>query len=600
MQFPEDDLHGSCHSLYEQQLQTPILRHPSISQDQQAVVRLQQTSKQLQVAMAWLLRGQLPVALHTSQLQQVKLLAQWLRKHAGLVKSLDVCYMGPGSDYETHPNPAAAVARVLESAMAAAATAAAPGSLQLQSLSIDVAVEPTLLQHLPAARLTQLDITTSLCREADVAAISRLTSLQELRLTSIGLVLERLDMMQQLAAGLQQLTQLYIGPLQPGQLQHLPPKLQQLHAVVSIEWRNTAQIAALCRQELTALHSLYIQAPSSDASWQEDTVLAPLSVLQQLTRLKLDVVRRAQLQQLQLPQLQILEVWCSHTEESQLLRTGHLTALQKLSLQSYSRASRQEDQLPPNLQELRYKLITQQGDAEQGGRLLPLLGLSRLKKLQLEFGGAPTVTAEELKQLSRLSCLQELGLSYWGCTMADAAATTAALQALPLKSLQLVSDEVPGLVLGQLGQLQSLTRLEVQAARYAPSGINATPDMLAGVLQQLTSLRCLTVEGYDSMAADGSGLVYARDSLVEGVWQSVDGVRALLHAVGGLSRLEQVNVVLPVSLQESVVQQLEVLLLQQLLLPGKLARGCQVQTDRVAIKLRSVSGRQPFWGDIAW
>jgi hypothetical protein len=363
MQPSEGHSTASCCKLYEQQLQTPILRHPSICNDRQVVALLQQTSKQLQAAVASLLRGQLTVVMHITQLQQVKLLAVWLRRHAALAKSLEVCYMGPVSECKQHIEDAEA-ANALESAIAAAATAAAPGSLQLQSLTVSVPITQNLLQHLPAAHLTQLDVATSFRVDETAKALARLTRLQELRLANTDLVPEHENTMQQLVAALQQLTQLHTGPVLPEQLQHLPPKLQRLHATVYIHWGSTADIAALWRPELTALCSLDIQTSShlsGDAVWQEDDVLAPLSVLQQLTRLNLGIVRREQLQHLQLPQLEQLEECCSRTE-NELLRMGHLTALHKLTLQSYTSNMRREDQLPPNLRELCYSFITQYPD----------------------------------------------------------------------------------------------------------------------------------------------------------------------------------------------------------------------------------------------
>jgi hypothetical protein len=77
-------------SMHDPQLHTPILRHPSISQDQQAVVQLQHLSKDLQAAVAQLLAGQVPVTLGVQQekMQQAFTFMQWLQKHAGLLQSL--------------------------------------------------------------------------------------------------------------------------------------------------------------------------------------------------------------------------------------------------------------------------------------------------------------------------------------------------------------------------------------------------------------------------------------------------------------------------------------------------------------------------------
>uniref|UniRef100_A0A383W3M9 Uncharacterized protein n=1 Tax=Tetradesmus obliquus TaxID=3088 RepID=A0A383W3M9_TETOB len=601
MQPADDVLTTSNHSLYEPQLLTPILRHRSISQDQQAIAALLQTSKHLQAAVVQLLPGQLPVLLHTSQLQQVLLLAQWLRKHAGLVKSLAVYYESSGAEIQEYPAPTYTAGAVLCNALAAAATAAAPGVLQLQSFSINLQTWPELQQSLPVAHLTKLTAGTLISNTDYMKAIFGLTNLRELRLTSFDRVPAADETLLRLAAGLQQLTLLQIGPVTPAQLQLLPRKLQQLHAAVQLCFDSAADIAALCRPELTALRSLQINAPgNSGPSWQQDAVLAPMSALQQLTRLKLDIVRRVQLKHLQLPQLQELECWCSHTDEGEMLHMSQLTSLRKLTLTSYTAALRRDDQLPPNLQELLYLLITQRGDVYEGGKLQPLLALSRLQQLQLEFAGAPAVPAAELQQLSSLGRLQELRLAYRGCREADAVGDAAAWLLLPLTSFEWGSDELPAAVLQQLGKLKGLTQLVLHASGVSGSScsIESTPRQLAAVLQQLTKLRCLTIDGYDSMAVDGAAADTAAaggggGGDVDGDWHSVDGVRAFLQAVGRLSTLQQATVVLPVRLQESAVQQLRGLLQQ--LLPKWLARCCEVQQDSVAVRLRTVAGRRLHW-----
>lgn len=74
--------------MHEVRLLAPLLRHPSISKDQQVVAALQQTSKELQEAVSARLAGQLPVVLHANKLQQVQALVRWLAKHAGVLQSL--------------------------------------------------------------------------------------------------------------------------------------------------------------------------------------------------------------------------------------------------------------------------------------------------------------------------------------------------------------------------------------------------------------------------------------------------------------------------------------------------------------------------------
>jgi hypothetical protein len=77
-------------SMHDPPLLVPLLRHPSISQNQQVLAALLQTSQQLQAAVAELLAGQLPVVLHINQLQQAHAFVQWLKKHAGLLLSVEL------------------------------------------------------------------------------------------------------------------------------------------------------------------------------------------------------------------------------------------------------------------------------------------------------------------------------------------------------------------------------------------------------------------------------------------------------------------------------------------------------------------------------
>jgi hypothetical protein len=81
----------------DEQLLAPLLSHPSIGQDQQVVVVLQQTSKWLQEAAAEHLAGQLPGALHAKRWKQVKSLMHWLKKNAGLLQALQLHLPGSTS-----------------------------------------------------------------------------------------------------------------------------------------------------------------------------------------------------------------------------------------------------------------------------------------------------------------------------------------------------------------------------------------------------------------------------------------------------------------------------------------------------------------------
>jgi hypothetical protein len=582
MEAQNDDSAASNQSLYESQLQMPLLRHPSISRDLQVVAALQQTSKQLQAAVAQLLQGQLPVVLQASELQRLQSFLQWLRSHGGMLQSLDVG--SQGATWESDEQY-----KALEDAIVAAASSAEASShLQLQSLTLHLSAEPRLLQHLPAAHLTRLRARIRLGCEAAVKAVAGLSRLQELDLDNASICSSVADdALAPLAAGLRHLTQLQIGRVMPAQLQHLPPRLQELHATVTVDWSSAADVAALCRPDLTALRSLDIRASRGNSSDHPDDLLEPLSALQQLTCLQLGVVRRMQLQHLQLPHLQQLDVWCSHRGVGQRLQLGQLTALRKLLLQDYATAMRPDDQLPPNLQQLEYVLIGQRDDVSGDGQtsiLQPLLVLSQLRKLDMQFRGAPAVTADELKQLSSLTGLQELGLSYEGCTAGDAAAAAAAWRVVPLKALKWGSDTVSAAMVKQLGELQGLTQLVLQAAGFSVSNMDATPGQLAVALQQLRKLRCLTIKGFDHIAmhAGVPAIDTCTDDTEPCVWHHVGGVRAFLQAADALCELEEAHVVLPVVLQEGIVQQLRDDLPQ--LLPCRLFRCCEVTASTVEVE----------------
>jgi hypothetical protein len=181
------DLVTSCDSLHDSRLHTPFLRYPSVCEDVQTLTKLQQTSKQLQTAVARVLQGQLPVVLSTVQPQRLLSFEQWLAKHAGLIKGLDL-RLDPSSS--TGPFGSlndrfascdagflgAAAQRAVRSLLAAAAS-----RVPLQSLTLyKTTASLDLLQHLPAAHLTKLCIQLDWnCRDS-VHAVAALTRLQRM------------------------------------------------------------------------------------------------------------------------------------------------------------------------------------------------------------------------------------------------------------------------------------------------------------------------------------------------------------------------------------------------------------------------------------
>uniref|UniRef100_A0A383WI33 F-box domain-containing protein n=1 Tax=Tetradesmus obliquus TaxID=3088 RepID=A0A383WI33_TETOB len=244
---------ASCSSILDYRLLKPLLRHPSISQDQQAIAALLQTSKQLQAAVAELLPGKLPVVLHARKPQQAAAFASWLQKHGSLLQALTVQWVG-GDRYclsNATWRPAAEAAFIV-----AVQEAAAAGHLQLQSFTVQGSTARSILQHLPAAHLTQLTAAAGFYDSNSMDAVRALTNLRSLTLRSV-LPTARRGVRRGAPAGaqvtvhravtraasalvalpfwtgLQQVTRLDISQVRPALLHamagQLPPQLQQLH-----------------------------------------------------------------------------------------------------------------------------------------------------------------------------------------------------------------------------------------------------------------------------------------------------------------------------------------------------------------------------------
>jgi hypothetical protein len=207
------------------QLLIPLLQHPSINQDQQVVAALQQTSQQLQAAVAELLAGQLPVALHIHHLQQAQAFVEWVSKHAGMVKALQL-QLPTASSKSGSRHWVAGTATALGDALQHAA-AITPS--QLQSFALKGATAHLgILQQLLAAHLTELHAQVDFRSSAHLQALGALTSLRHLELINTEAAATATqeapdELLAPLAAGLQQLTQLQISTVTPAQLQLLPP-----------------------------------------------------------------------------------------------------------------------------------------------------------------------------------------------------------------------------------------------------------------------------------------------------------------------------------------------------------------------------------------
>jgi hypothetical protein len=290
-----------------------------------------------------------------------------------------------------------------------------------------------------------------------------------------------------------------------------------------------------------------------------DSMMAPLSALQRLTRLELKrhSVRRAQLQQLQLPRLQHLEVILTDQPPGQPLLLGHMTSLTALDITEYNSIS-STDQLPPGLQRLKLVMRTSCSSPRPHRflSLQPLLALSRLRDLHLHLrcldGTVPAV--RDIRQLSTLRSLQEVQIVWdsivWPAYELDKLAVegiVAAFQVLPLKELTWHNAGIPAAIVQQLSNLQGLTSLDLDTQPYGGTEDSRerrhvlSPAGLAVVLQQLTALQRLFLREHNYTAASDA---------VESAADEREGLVKLVQAVGGLQQLFAVRVRMRVRLQE--------------------------------------------------
>jgi hypothetical protein len=263
----------SCDSLHDARLHTPWMRHPCVCEDVQTVVKLQQTTKQLQTAVAECLQGQLPVVLSTVKPERLHSFEQWLAKHAGLPKGLDLRidrsssagrFGNLNSRFSSFANGflGAAAQRAVRSLLATAAN-----RVPLQSLTFcESTASLDLLQQLSAVHLTQLFIQVDMNCSDSMQAVAALTRLQTLHLegprsrtNSHRAAASADDALAPLAAGLQQLTQLHVCPMAPVHLLQLPPNLQLLH-ITGYQYgpQELQQLAAWWQQKGRIVRSLHL------------------------------------------------------------------------------------------------------------------------------------------------------------------------------------------------------------------------------------------------------------------------------------------------------------------------------------------------------
>jgi hypothetical protein len=318
--------------------------------------------------------------------------------------------------------------------------------------------------------------------------------------------------------------------------------------------------------------------------------LGPLTVLQQLTALRLELVGRQQLGLLQMPQLRELYVGLDRRDRSSTapLQLGRLSSVSRLWVHDGAGWLQFYEQLPPNVVDLWWYNEAASCSAAGDWSMQPLLRLSCLRKLQLRSvtmlgmlpsAIAPEVTrqsAAELARLSTLSSLQEMELDYhWHDSLASvdastaetsaaAAALSAAWQVLPVTSLALSCVCIPVSVLQQALPLQGLSSLQLASPPGWFVQQRLPPDALTHLLQRATALQqlqlmcqleCSTLPIPQGL---GGGQLGAADA------ERVGGIARLLGAVCSLPALEVASVRLGVQLSDAAVARLSSKLQQQL------------------------------------
>jgi hypothetical protein len=156
-------------------------------------------------------------------------------------------------------------------------------------------------------------------------------------------------------------------------------------------------------------------------------------------------------------------------------------ALTKLELGEYN-TLRPHHLLPTNLQELTA------GNVTSAACLLPLKQLRELTLRQIEHEAAP---AEELLQLTTLTALTSVDLTYWADTESiDAVA--GGWGALKVTALQVVPNDARFLARETLLQLASLT--DIGTLGLGECGLaELEPELLAGALGEMHKLCHLTL-----------------------------------------------------------------------------------------------------------
>jgi hypothetical protein len=196
-----------------------LLQQPTFVREQHALLQLLQASKAVRAAVAAHCTNSLQLNVCRGHKALQQFVQFWLLQHAGLLQQLELqqATHRHGIDW----------------------TAAAKQALslsQLRSFTLrGTYATANLLQILPAAHLTQLSYETCGMTTRDMIAVARLTALRRLEVTFDSQNKHTAGALRPLAAGLQQLTELRIGPISPRSLQHVPANVQQLDVTLGLD-----------------------------------------------------------------------------------------------------------------------------------------------------------------------------------------------------------------------------------------------------------------------------------------------------------------------------------------------------------------------------
>ncbi|KAF8065817.1 CSP41B [Scenedesmus sp. PABB004] len=448
-----------------------LLRHPSVTRNQEVWSRLLAAAPALAVAVAARCAGALSARFSAHGIAAVRAFALWLAKHGGLLRSLQLSLNLAGRE---RSEAEAAIAAALQRADAAV-------GLQLTTYRSYPACAGPVMQYLPAWWLRVLELGPR-ADYSDGFALEGLT-----RLASLSLHGDTADVLLPSVAALSKLTHLTLADVAAtslAKLKWVPPQLVALHLSLAHIRRGEA-LPVRGRRTLRAAGLLCGGGGGGGGP-------APRAHAGSLLRA---------------PQSLVLT---------------HLTALTSLSSDGRPLVVQAGDALPAGLAALRVRDVR---------AAAPLLGLTRLTGLEMSLSLTP---ADDLRAIAAsLPQLAHVALCYDDTRAAAAAAP--AWAALPLRRLDFlaVGGGVDAATLAELGKLQGLLHLDVHggAGCCRESGVfEATPREFAAVLGRMTGLQELGLRGFELLPEDPAP---SGDAAAGGAGGSADAPDAAAAAGGG-------------------------------------------------------------------